>query len=257
MGARELIEKAEKLDRDATPGPWIPAQTTQTRQEIGAACDAVEAADRPVCAALNGNYQNDVAFIAEARALVPALAAALHQSEERAQRAEAELAEVAKILDQGNGILDAAEARIKTIIAERDEARDWVRRMTQDSRTLTCVYCGHAYPPGTPAHGSDVLTAHIEQCEKHPARRLAQERDAARAELRRLTELRPIAEAPRDGTLIIGVWIVDGNVESMDVLTWADMNMDDEEHPDRKFWMNLAGEAVEEPTHFRPLEGPR
>ena len=87
--------------------------------------------------------------------------------------------------------------------------------------------------------------------------RLERERDAARAELRRVTELRPIAEAPRDGTLIIGVWIVDGNVESMDVLTWADMNMDDEEHPDRKFWMNLAGEAVEEPTHFRPLEGPR
>ena len=30
-------------------------------------------------------------------------------------------------------------------------------------------------------------------------------RDAARAELRRVTELRPIAEALRDGTLIIGV----------------------------------------------------
>ena len=35
-------------------------------------------------------------------------------------------------------------------------------------RTLTCVYCGHAYPPGTPAHGADVLTAHIKVCPKHP-----------------------------------------------------------------------------------------
>jgi hypothetical protein len=36
--------------------------------------------------------------------------------------------------------------------------------------TLTCVYCGHAYPPGTPTHGSSVLTEHIKGCEKHPMR---------------------------------------------------------------------------------------
>lgn len=36
--------------------------------------------------------------------------------------------------------------------------------------TLTCVYCGHAYPPGTPAHGAPVLTEHIRACEKHPLR---------------------------------------------------------------------------------------
>lgn len=40
---------------------------------------------------------------------------------------------------------------------------------------------GGTYPPGTPAHGSDTLTAHIEQCEKHPARQLARERDRERA----------------------------------------------------------------------------
>lgn len=34
--------------------------------------------------------------------------------------------------------------------------------------TLTCVYCGHQYPEGTPPHGSQVLTDHISQCEKHP-----------------------------------------------------------------------------------------
>lgn len=38
--------------------------------------------------------------------------------------------------------------------------------------TLTCVYCGHAYPEGTPPHGSKVLTDHIRVCEKHPMRQL-------------------------------------------------------------------------------------
>ena len=36
--------------------------------------------------------------------------------------------------------------------------------------TLTCVYCGMAYPEGTPPYGSKVLTDHIKVCEKHPMR---------------------------------------------------------------------------------------
>jgi hypothetical protein len=40
------------------------------------------------------------------------------------------------------------------------------------SNTLTCVYCGHAYPEGTPPHGSQILTDHIKVCEKHPMRKL-------------------------------------------------------------------------------------
>lgn len=35
---------------------------------------------------------------------------------------------------------------------------------------LTCVYCGHAYPDGTPTAKHDLLTAHIKVCEKHPLR---------------------------------------------------------------------------------------
>ena len=38
------------------------------------------------------------------------------------------------------------------------------------SNTLTCVYCGMAYPEGTPPHGSQILTDHIKVCEKHPLR---------------------------------------------------------------------------------------
>jgi len=37
---------------------------------------------------------------------------------------------------------------------------------------LTCVYCGMAYPVGTPTHGAQVLTDHIKVCEKHPMRKL-------------------------------------------------------------------------------------
>uniref|UniRef100_A0A6H2A106 Uncharacterized protein n=1 Tax=viral metagenome TaxID=1070528 RepID=A0A6H2A106_9ZZZZ len=35
---------------------------------------------------------------------------------------------------------------------------------------LTCVYCGIAYPEGTPPWGSQILTDHIKVCEKHPLR---------------------------------------------------------------------------------------
>lgn len=38
--------------------------------------------------------------------------------------------------------------------------------------TLTCVYCGMAYPEGTPPHGAQILTDHIRVCEKHPMRKL-------------------------------------------------------------------------------------
>ena len=38
------------------------------------------------------------------------------------------------------------------------------------SNTLTCVYCGMAYPEGTPPHSAQVLTDHIKICEKHPMR---------------------------------------------------------------------------------------
>jgi hypothetical protein len=51
---------------------------------------------------------------------------------------------------------------------ERDEAREWVRKLTREERVLTCIYCGHAYPPGSPTHGAEVLTAHAATCEQHP-----------------------------------------------------------------------------------------
>jgi len=46
------------------------------------------------------------------------------------------------------------------------------RKDIKMSNILTCVYCGMAYPEGTPPHGSKVLTDHIKVCEKHPMRKL-------------------------------------------------------------------------------------
>jgi len=70
----------------------------------------------------------------------------------------------------GDFLIDGLRDRIHELERERDEARDWVRRLTAETRVLTCVYCGHAYPPGTPEHGDARLTEHIAVCEKHPLR---------------------------------------------------------------------------------------
>ena len=42
---------------------------------------------------------------------------------------------------------------------------------------VTCVYCGHAYPTGSPTHGAQLLKDHIAICEKHPMREVIAERD--------------------------------------------------------------------------------
>jgi hypothetical protein len=45
--------------------------------------------------------------------------------------------------------------------------------MDKENETITCVYCGQAYPPGTPTWGerAKALTNHIKVCEKHPMRK--------------------------------------------------------------------------------------
>lgn len=55
-----------------------------------------------------------------------------------------------------------------------------------DIDILTCVYCGMSYPAGTPPHGSDILTAHIRICEKHPMRKAEFDIKRLRAALLRL-----------------------------------------------------------------------
>lgn len=88
--------------------------------------------------------------------------------------------------------IGALTARFIEVEAERDDAQAWVKRLTSTDRVLTCVYCGEAYPPGSPTHGAEILTTHIRSCEKHPMRAIEKERDALKAEVERV---RPIVEA--------------------------------------------------------------
>ncbi len=66
------------------------------------------------------------------------------------------------------------------------------------------------------------------------------ERDAARAELARLTTPRPIAEAPKDGTWIVGFW---DDAPPKVIRRWAEQ------------WRDYMGASVawRGLTHFLPL----
>jgi hypothetical protein len=74
-----------------------------------------------------------------------------------------------------------AVAEIDRLTAERDEAREWVRRLTESTAELRCAFCGQVYPPGTPASNHEALTAHIKVCPKHPMRALESECERLRA----------------------------------------------------------------------------
>ena len=83
---------------------------------------------------------------------------------------------------------------------ERDEARNWVRRMTHETRVLTCAFCGEAYPPGTPESNHESLLAHVKVCAKHPMREVERQRDE-HAEARAVWNRRfsaVLAEIPRN-----------------------------------------------------------
>lgn len=81
-------------------------------------------------------------------------------------------------------------ADVERLTAEREEARDWVRRMQAENVT-TCIHCGTAFPPGTPTHGADALREHARVCEKHPMRAVEADLAAAHAAL-------DVAEIPRE-----------------------------------------------------------
>lgn len=82
---------------------------------------------------------------------------------------EALLAEAHAPRDERSALLKKLWDERDKAIEERNEARALVEQL-MSKRVLTCVYCGHEYPQDTPAHGHEILTAHIAVCEKHPVR---------------------------------------------------------------------------------------
>lgn len=75
--------------------------------------------------------------------------------------------------------IDDYEAGRKAGYAEGYNERGQVCPTQHEPRILTCVYCGLAYPQGTPPHSSSLLTDHIEVCPKHPMAELTQKYDVA------------------------------------------------------------------------------
>lgn len=43
-----------------------------------------------------------------------------------------------------------------------------------ENNVVTCVYCGHQYPDGTPTAKHKLLSEHIKICDKHPMREAEQ-----------------------------------------------------------------------------------
>ncbi len=57
---------------------------------------------------------------------------------------------------------------LKEMVDELNRLREERISQQNDAQTLTCVYCGHQYPPGTPPSNHEALTTHIKECPKHP-----------------------------------------------------------------------------------------
>ncbi|MFH0995780.1 MAG: hypothetical protein V1844_09830 [Pseudomonadota bacterium] len=90
-------------------------------------------------------------------------------------------------------------------IEQYDQSQAESEVVTGKHTTLTCVYCGMAYPEGTPSHGSQILTDHIKTCKKHPIRKA----EAEIARLRKaLTGLVGAETSDELETLEIGIRIV-------------------------------------------------
>lgn len=151
----------------------------------------------------------------EAARNLPAL---LDQLTAQAEIADKLNREIDDIQDQWKAERNATKARlaaqaaeIERVREERDEARRFgeeaARRynaLLVEKRRVTCVYCGHQYPDGTPEAQDAALTEHIRTCEKHPMRAA----DARVAELKGL--LREIRDSYHDNRA--GGWPGAGDV---------------------------------------------
>jgi hypothetical protein len=88
--------------------------------------------------------------------------------------------------------IEAHAADVWALLAAYEAQEEELGRLIEAvnaKNVLTCVYCGTAYPPGSPRHGSSVLTAHIMVCPKHPLREAEAKVEAQAKEIERLRGL--------------------------------------------------------------------
>jgi len=76
---------------------------------------------------------------------------------------------------RNRGINDMA-GQVVDLQAENARLRAEIERLQRErmaiqasERALTCVYCGHVYPPGTPTTNHQLLRDHVAVCPQHPA----------------------------------------------------------------------------------------
>lgn len=187
--------------------------------------------------------------------LVCGLAAALKASEERATAAELDAASLRaawKIADQ-TSLTAECQAHAKTsfdllgVAKERDALA--AANLAANKRIVELEQERDAAKRQISALENQLVNAAALRIEDEAhCERLIAERDAARAELARLTTPRPIAEAPRDGRSVLVCWGVGrkGCLWTPEVMHWDD---------DRAKWMR-GGESVpwaQQPSHYLPL----
>ena len=96
---------------------------------------------------------------------------------ERGKELSRERDEARKSVVELDGKLREVSDRATVTLAERDEARQFgeaaakkYNALLKDVDVVTCAFCGHEYPRGTPRHGDGQLVAHMKTCLKHPMR---------------------------------------------------------------------------------------
>ena len=160
------------------------------------------------------------------------LAAALKASEERARKAEKtqeqlydEWREELRVSERDRDALAAANLAANKRIVELEHERDAALLAAQGARRT--------------AFNAEQKAKALDAVQRDTIARLEAQVKELRAELARLTTPRPIVEAPRDGTNILGVWLTSSAPEVM--------------HWDGSYWTDEGEELVYKPTHYLPL----
>lgn len=66
-------------------------------------------------------------------------------------------------------------------MSEKDKRIEELERLAvENSKVVTCVFCGQHYPAGTESWGERVLLDHIKKCPAHPLKFVIDERDLLR-----------------------------------------------------------------------------
>ncbi len=206
MKPEQLIAEVEALDKSATHGPWIAG-------ELGTGdAGVIRDSYQDYIGEADGNrWQENTQLIARFRTLAPELAqhckelrAALERLTTERDEARAELAKAGESIRAYERMIDGVAEKASALACEQVKA-EFLRR--------------------------DTL-----------ARLQAAEIEALKSELARLTTPRPIEEAPKDGTWIVGLW-PDVLRLTPEFLRWAGSHG----------WERNDEDGHYKPTHFLPL----